>query len=647
VERTRQWTAGAALLLALLGAAPAPAEEGGGDSGARAAGAEVPEDEASEEEPRVSKIEWRGVEALDPDELEDAIVTSAPGLLDRLRFWRPQPAFQEQFLRRDMQRIADAYAAEGYFEAQARYELTWNEDRSRVRIRILVSEGKPVQLAFWGLRVPEAAPLSARERESLQQLLPLPGTVFGTRRYREVREAVLGRTADFGCPAAHLEGGAEVDLAAHLARVTWDLHPGPSVRLGWISVDGLEQVQEKIVRRELRIEPGDSYSRASLTASERRVYDVGLFRSVAIQAEPPPEHQEAIPGEPWPEEVWPVEVRVAEREPHSFRVSVGYGTEDLFRTRVSWLHRNFYGEARRLELSGEYSDLVAGGGIQLDQPYLFDLDVRGRARVKAFQEDDAAYLAQRVVSGVAMEHPFAEHWSVRGGYTFEWGDVTDQKVNSRVDPAGPSPAFLSLLPMGLRRETVKDESDPKGGTWLDLDVEPSLRVLGSRVDYVQVTAEGRAYLPLFGTVLALRARAATIEPLAGDGRSDVPLFKRLYTGGSTSVRGFDNHRLGPRDSGGEPLGGLSLAEGTLELRFPIWPEIGSFWRYLGGVAFVDAGQVQVEPHGWNQKDFFYSVGGGIRVGTPVGPIRVDVGHVLNPTAFDSDFRVHLSVGQTF
>jgi outer membrane protein assembly complex protein YaeT len=513
-----------------------------------------------------------------------------------------------------------------------------------VQIDVFVSEGEPVHLDAWELEVADAAPLSPDERDELRGLLPRPGVLFGSRLYRETREAVLRRFADVGHPAAALKGGAEIDLSKHVARVVWVAELGPLVRLGAVEVTGLDRVQEKIVRRELQFREGDVYSGKRLSQSERRVYDLGLFRSVAIQAKRPEPEQDKQPGA---DEAWPVEVRVAERDPRSFRISLGYGTEDLFRARASWLHRNFFGEARSFEVRGEYSALVAGGSTELRQAHLFDSDVRGWIRGTAFNEDEPAYEANRVISGIGVEHPFAPHWTVSAEPTIEFGRVYDPKVDDPTDPEGPRDAFLDSIRLALRRSSVDDEIDPHRGTRLELTLEPSARALGSSLNYLQATLEGRAYVPVWVTVVAVRAKVATFEPLGSDGRGDVPLFKRLYSGGSVSVRGFDYHRLGPRDEDGDPLGGLSLAEGSVELRFPIWPAVGGLFSHLGGVVFFDTGEISVQPHDWRGKDFFYAVGAGLRLGTPVGPIRLDVGHVLNPSDFEEDFRVHFSVGNTF
>jgi outer membrane translocation and assembly module TamA len=85
---------------------------------------------------------------------------------------------------------------------------------------------------------------------------------------------------------------------------------------------------------------------------------------------------------------------------------------------------------------------------------------------------------------------------------------------------------------------------------------------------------------------------------------------------------------------------LTLAEGSIELRFPIW-------RDLGGVAFVDAGQVALDSFELHAGDFFYSAGGGIRYKTPIGPLRLDLARILNPPSGVADYRIHFSLGHAF
>ena len=199
---------------------------------------------------------------------------------------------------------------------------------------------------------------------------------------------------------------------------------------------------------------------------------------------------------------------------------------------------------------------------------------------------------------------------------------------------------LLTLPFGLNRSTLDDRVEPTRGTFFDVGVEPSIRALGSDVDYLKWRAETRAFAPLGPTVFGARIRGGALEPLGGDDRDDVPVFKRFFAGGSTSVRGFQYQKLGPLDDDEDPSGGLSWIEGSLEWRFPIW-------RRLHGVVFSDAGDVQSTPSAWRFDELVYSSGVGLRLRTPVGPFRFDVARLYNPPSQVGRYAFYISVGHAF
>ena len=115
--------------------------------------------------------------------------------------------------------------------------------------------------------------------------------------------------------------------------------------------------------------------------------------------------------------------------------------------------------------------------------------------------------------------------------------------------------------------------------------------------------------------------SASIDP-TDDVDANVPFHKRFFLGGATSIRGWGRFEITPL-SEGFPIGGLSMLDGSSEVRFPIW-------RRLGAVAFVDYGNVWAKAWEFDVRDLRYAVGPGLRYQTPIGPARIDFGYQLNP-----------------
>jgi len=120
----------------------------------------------------------------------------------------------------------------------------------------------------------------------------------------------------------------------------------------------------------------------------------------------------------------------------------------------------------------------------------------------------------------------------------------------------------------------------------------------------------------------------------------VPPTRRFYSGGGGSVRGFAEDIVGPLDRRNDPVGGRSVAEAGVELRFPVRGD-------LGGVVFSEAGVVSEGQVIDFSDRVLVAAGLGVRYYSPIGPIRVDVGVPLNGRAADDDFQVYFSIGQAF
>ena len=133
---------------------------------------------------------------------------------------------------------------------------------------------------------------------------------------------------------------------------------GPQIGFGEVTISGTAGVDPELISRELLFAEGDVYSQEAIASSERAVYETGLFRTVAVRPRDPGDGNS----------IWPVEIEVEERDAQSVKLGVGYGTEDKFRARATWIHRNVLGKARTLNITGKYSSIILGAGFRLVQP---------------------------------------------------------------------------------------------------------------------------------------------------------------------------------------------------------------------------------------------------------------------------------------
>jgi outer membrane translocation and assembly module TamA len=250
-------------------------------------------------------------------------------------------------------------------------------------------------------------------------------------------------------------------------------------------------------------------------------------------------------------------------------------------------------------------------------------------------------------------------------YTIALEALEDLTQRDEIIVLGLDPRFgtgggqRSALSIDGGRNTTGNILDARHGYVATLHLEQAGKLLGGSFDYYELTGEGRYYIPIGGAVVAMRARAGSIDglgrsqdlppdPNTGRSRGAVPFFKRYFLGGATNLRGWGRFDVAPLSGRGLPLGGHTMMHFSTEVRVPIWGN-------LGAVAFIDGGNVWTNPWDVNFGDLRYDVGPGIRYKTPIGPVRLDLGYQLNPIEGllvngkpeSRRFRVHFSIGQAF
>jgi outer membrane protein insertion porin family/translocation and assembly module TamA len=463
------------------------------------------------------------------------------------------------------------------------------------------------------------------------------GEIFDVERYQQAKRILAARLAERSFVDAQILGGAEVDVEARIARIHWRVRTGPFVQVGPIQITGLERVDARIVQRELSFATGDPLRPGALEQDQGRLAELQLFRSVVIR----PEAASPQPA-PRPRVQRPVQVAVVERPPRTLGAGVGYGTDDKLRGRVEWQRRNLAGRAQRLELEARASSLVQGLEGRLVVPRVLGTRTWFQLDASAVRDSPEAFTSDSLSASAWLARTLPGDWRGRVGYHLQASRVRDvsEAADLELDEQPAGTFVLSYLAAGLERSRLDDRVEPRRGTRWDLGAELSLDALGSDFDYTLVRAELRHFWPIESTVLAARLHVAVIQPFGRTRADEIPLVRRLFSGGGSSVRGYEYQHLGPLDDQRKPLGGTSLFEASVELRFPIW-------KQLSGVVFLDAGQVALDPFRLKLSELQYAIGPGLRFRTRVGPARLDWGIALNPPDGLAHTRLHLSVGHAF
>lgn len=438
---------------------------------------------------------------------------------------------------------------------------------------------------------------------------------------------------------------AEPELLIDHARIEGDLslpvQPGGKYVFGDIVSSDPRFLSGRHLGRIARFDEGDVFRQSLETDLRRAIIVTGLVSSATVTPRETRAPQGDEPGE--------VALDVAfERAPlRTIAGAIGYGTEDGFKIEGRWEHRNLFPPEGALRLRGILGtrEALASVGVRRnnflgrDQVLTVDLFASDITTLAVDSRGGGMRATFEKVSNILFQKPVS--WQVGGELLYTDERNFNRRLRNETDLTLPRRAFLIGGLFGsITLDASDDLLDPTEGYRATLFVAPEVsRSEGTESFYLRSQADAAYYQSIGSTVMAGRVRAATIQ---GAGIDSIAPSRRLYGGGGASVRGYGFQGVGPRDEFGNPTGGASLLEFSLEARV----ETPLFGGAIEVVPFIDAGSV-ARGSTPDFDEIRWGAGIGIRYKTTFGPIRVDVATPLNPTEFDSPVVVYVSLGQAF
>ena len=578
----------------------------------------------SEREWRVESIVLSGNERFDTETLlAELQTTTRPWYTP----WKKKPLFDPVTFERDLERVRHYYETQGYYQAQVMYDLHTDDAPGNVSLAVRIKENEPVTVGALSVDIRTKAQTGV----ALPERLPLEsGDLFTEAAYVQTDQALRQVFLQHGHSWVEIERKAEVDLNTRQARVAYSISPGPPTIFGTTHVDGTRKVGPQLVLRELTYASGEPFSLAAIEQSRQNLLNLDLFHSIHMEFQQETEKPRQVP----------IRIRVAEKEPRSIRLGAGYSTDEEFIGRAAWQHRNWLGGGRRLSAELRLSAIQRSIGATFVQPYFLDHDTMLRSDIQQGQEDEDTYLLNYSRLRPRIEHYFSSTFSGFIGYRVEFLKFNEIGSSTiRALEGLRREGLLSGPTLGLVWDTTEDPLNPAQGGMLSVVANQAGTVWGGDYKFFSLTAEAKHYQRLgWGVVLATRLKMG-LSDFFGSQRN-IPLSERFYAGGDGGVRGYGRRKLGALNEADDPLGGLSVIEGAVELRRPLW-------RELAGTIFLDFGQLSLESYDIPVDSLQFAPGFGLSYATRIGPLRFDIGFPIDPADDDEPWRVHFGIGQSF
>jgi outer membrane protein insertion porin family len=567
--------------------------------------------------------------------------------LDTLDAARNHDIFSPRQVELDEQRLRTFYYQHGFFGVDV--ASTLDRRRDGIVITFQVREGRRAvidEVELVGLP-PELKPVDVLEDIDLQR-----GDDFEYETYELAKKLLETRIKHAGYAHVQVDGTVAGSGERGSAFIHFEIVPGPLVHFGPVSVTGVDGPLRESVLNRIEVKEGAQFDPDDITDTQSALYDLGRFSAVRVE----------YPDEGAPPVV-PVKISVVMSSRHEWRLGGGFGAdaaEYQFRLRAGYSVlgwptplTNTRVEVRpRLSLLRDADSSVKPGAeasVSLERLDLFYPKVRGEVRVSYELDNFELYTGDGPRLRLGADSPIgrrihvAAGWQLRGLFFRSVSDLLDEQTKK--DLGFLDPYRLGFYEQSISLDGRDDIVNPMLGGYGELRVEEGGTAALGRFHYVKVTPEVRGYLGRRWAVLAARVRVGAVI-------GDLPVTQRYFAGGASSQRGFPERRLAPtvtKDGDDVTIGGGALIETSLELRVPI----GTLWGLqFGGAAFMDGGDVTEKFEQLDLSNLYWAPGGGLRVGTPIGPVRFDVGYRVNRHGAtdvrpDDYFAFHLSLGQAF
>jgi outer membrane protein insertion porin family len=583
---------------------------------------------------KIRKITFEGNKAFKSDQLLRLMSTKTAWWFFR------SGVFNEDAFDSDMDKMKAFYESGGYLDARMEPELNYDEDGKFLFIKIKVDEGRKYlvnSVAITGNAI-------ISEKDIRKALKMNVGKAFSQEGLRGDADIVQGLYFDKGYIYAVVKTETAINAESANIDVKYTITENDLTFVNRIEIRGNVRTKDKVIRREIRLRPGQPFNGAKLQRSKERLYNLGYFEDITFDTAKTEEPDKAD-----------LLVDVKETKTGEFSFGGGFSTVDKLVGFVQVTQRNFdllnwptfTGGGQQLVLRAELGTVRRDYQLSwtdpwiFDYPYLLGFDIYQNSRLQS-SSTGYGYDERRRGVDLRLGKEFDDLDRADLTYRLEEvkiSNVDDGATNDLKKEEGIN--NISSLQLGLTRDTRDSTMSPTKGYIVYGSVTGAGGPFQGDKDFIKYYGSASVYFsPIQKQVLELSTHVGAVGAY---GKSDsVPIYERFFAGGADTVRGYKERALGPKDPAtNDPLGGNAMVVASAEYTFPVVD-------FLKGAVFFDVGNVLEKEGDFGQGGYKYSTGPGIRVKTPVGPVKLDYGYPLKADPGEKKKgRFHFSLSRAF
>lgn len=575
----------------------------------------------------IKKAEYDGREKLKVSEVEELSANRAKQFMGWL-WGRNDGKLKLADLEYDSPRIQDAYMRKGFLDAsvsQAFLDANFNDYSANLYYKIKEGERYKVSEIKIILHVPVI-----EEKELRKVLKVKKGTYFNIEEVRADVESIRQKIADLGYAFARVNPDLDKDPQNAEVKVLYLIQVGQKVKINDVLISGNSRTADRIIRREILLAPGDTYSLSDLKESENALKRLGYFGKVKID-----ERRVS-------EDSMDLLVSVEEARTGELMFGLGYGSYDKLMVNASIRERNLFGTGQSGQLYADWSYRRQLVNLTLSNPRVLDSKYSTSFSVFHSLYWNWDYREQTTGGSITGGKLLTNTLRASLGYTLSTTRVLDfydaRLATLYKEYLSIDRPIKSAISPSLYFDNTDDYYFPKNGAIISAYVEYA--GLGGDEKYTKLYGKMALYYHLKSLVgIDLIARYKT-QAGAIINNGYVPITSKFYMGGISSVRGYQVSSLSPRNSTGEiRIGGNYMMTHSVELSYGILEKAQMRLAF-----FVDYGMIGIQSL---DETIRASWGAAVEWISPFGPIVIVFPQLINPQPGDRTSRFEFTMGTRF